>query len=313
MLRSGHVKDVKARAVYTKEHFRVSEGLRADIEHDPIFDTASRGELMAFYAVAFLTRGGGTFEVMTKEDVDAIRARARSKDSDAWKNHYVEMGKKTAIRRLAKRMPQTPALHSALTTDDRLDTGELLDAIRRDERQFAPSRVQGTPQRSLMPATQAPLNDPTDVYSGIDESRIPASSDVGSRQEAPRREAAPRSAEQLATAQHVAANAEDPYEDRAPNDEASEQTSADDKPRKRYAIEEVRCPLGTRVGYPIWMIASADLHEAYEFSRGTKRYAAFTEAAESVLDMRANGDIPEPSAEDLALLKPPLPPPSEGK
>ncbi len=97
--------------------------------------------------------------------------------------------------------------------------------------------------------------------------------------------------------------------DRAPLDEQAteEEAPATAEPRKRYGVEETRCPMGSRVGYPLWMVASADLLEAYNFARTTTRHKEFADAAESVLEMRRNEDIPEPTAEELALPKPPLP------
>jgi recombination protein RecT len=76
MIRSGHVKDVKARASTRTSISASSKGCAPILEHVPSYDATTRGELMAFYAVAFLARGGGTFEVMTKDDVTRS-ARAR--------------------------------------------------------------------------------------------------------------------------------------------------------------------------------------------------------------------------------------------
>jgi recombination protein RecT len=118
MIRSGHVRDVKARAVYAKEHFRHEEGANAILEHHPITVTAARGPLVAAYAIAWLKGGVTTFDVMGRDEIEAIRQRANSRDSDAWKNHYDEMAKKTAIRRLAKRMPHAATLADAVTWDE---------------------------------------------------------------------------------------------------------------------------------------------------------------------------------------------------
>ena len=115
---TGFYRGTKARAVYAKEHFIYEEGLSQRLEHTPIWSSQDRGDLIAFYAISFDRHGRGTFEVMSKPDVDKIRAGSPSKDSDAWKNHYAEMGKKTAIRRLAKRLPQaTNRLKAAIESD----------------------------------------------------------------------------------------------------------------------------------------------------------------------------------------------------
>lgn len=122
MLRSGHVRDVYAEAVYERDHFRMTRGTEPRLEHEPAL-TKDRGELVGFYAVAVLRHGRTTFEYMSDADVESIRVKARSGNSPAWRERRPEMGKKTVIRRLAKRMPQTDALRSALGVET--DTGDV--------------------------------------------------------------------------------------------------------------------------------------------------------------------------------------------
>lgn len=128
LLRSGHVRDVWARAVYQGDQFSYRYGLHPDLEHRPIGrDPRERPDASTVthaYAVAVLRRGE-TFEVMTRAEIDAIRdgARRGDKDSEAWVKHYPEMAKKTAIRRLAKRLPQTEILADALTAGEDEDEG----------------------------------------------------------------------------------------------------------------------------------------------------------------------------------------------
>lgn len=144
MIRSGHVRDVKAYAVYRNEHFRATAGARPVLEHDPIMTETARGPLVAAYAVAWLRGGHPTWEVMTRDEIDAIRKRARSGNSEAWREHYDEMAKKTAIRRLAKRMPQSPELADALGIEDEsaepLVRGEVRIVEREQPAQLMPGR-----------------------------------------------------------------------------------------------------------------------------------------------------------------------------
>ena len=44
--------------------------------------------------------------ILSKEDVDRIRQASKSSSNGPWVTHYAEMAKKTAIRRLAKYLPQ---------------------------------------------------------------------------------------------------------------------------------------------------------------------------------------------------------------
>lgn len=116
-LNSRHVTDMAARAVYEGEHFRVQYGLEEILEHIPAFSTEKRA-LTHVYCVAWLRSGKATYDVMSRAQVEAIRAAAPSRDSDAWKKHFDEMCKKTIVRRLAKRLPQTPQLLDAMAADE---------------------------------------------------------------------------------------------------------------------------------------------------------------------------------------------------
>ncbi len=64
-------------------------------------------EITHFFARNEFKSGGWQATVMTKAEVDAIRDGLRY-SSDVWRDHYVEMGKKTVINRHSKLLPQSP-------------------------------------------------------------------------------------------------------------------------------------------------------------------------------------------------------------
>lgn len=93
---------------------------------------AVRGELQCFYAIARFKDGGTHWDVMSRPEVDAIRdasqgyrmAKRYAKDgkiNSPWAQHYVEMGKKTVVRRIAKFLPMQVQKAAALA--DAYDTG----------------------------------------------------------------------------------------------------------------------------------------------------------------------------------------------
>ena len=117
-IQARHVRDVRARAVYKNDRFVIRQGTHETIEHDRAL--GNRGPLVAVYAVADLVGNRSTFEVMDRDEVDAIRAKSPSggRSDSPWATHYDEMAKKTAVKRLLKRMPQNPALTRAITAED---------------------------------------------------------------------------------------------------------------------------------------------------------------------------------------------------
>jgi recombination protein RecT len=73
------------------------------------------------YAVAKLKDGACQFEVMGKNDVDAIRGRSKSANSGPWVTDYDQMAKKTVIRRLIKYLPISIEAARAVAIEDKHD------------------------------------------------------------------------------------------------------------------------------------------------------------------------------------------------
>jgi phage RecT family recombinase len=99
--RSGQIVSLSARTVHEKDHFTYRYGLDETVEHVPA--NGERGQLTYVYAVAKLKDGGVQFEVMSRNEIDKVRAQSKAKDSGPWVTHFEEMAKKTAIRRLLGR------------------------------------------------------------------------------------------------------------------------------------------------------------------------------------------------------------------
>ena len=81
------------------------------------------GSVFAAYAVARFKDGSAKAEVMSVDEVNAIRARSRAGQSGPWVTDWNEMAKKTAFRRLSKWLPLSPEYRDALDADaDEPDT-----------------------------------------------------------------------------------------------------------------------------------------------------------------------------------------------
>lgn len=122
--RSGEILSIEARAVYERDTFSLSYGLTSNLEHTPYLDGDS-GPLRFVYAVAKLKDGGVQFDVMSRSQVDAIRARSRAGKSGPWVTDYDEMAKKTVVRRLFKMLPVSVELAEVFEKDDASEFGEL--------------------------------------------------------------------------------------------------------------------------------------------------------------------------------------------
>jgi phage RecT family recombinase len=122
---SGEVANVYAHEVHEHDFIDCDLGVDKRLVHKPnLF--GERGQVIGYYAVVKYRDGSSDFEPMTLQQVHIIRDRSDSwcafkagkLASTPWATDEEEMGKKTAIKRLLKRVAQSPDLASALGFDD---------------------------------------------------------------------------------------------------------------------------------------------------------------------------------------------------
>lgn len=119
--RSGQIVSLTARTVMENDKFSYRYGLDETIEHIP--SDGERGAMTHVYSVAKLKDGGVQFEVMSRADVERVRAGSKAKDNGPWVTHFEEMARKTAIRRLFKYLPVSIEMQRAITLDEQADAG----------------------------------------------------------------------------------------------------------------------------------------------------------------------------------------------
>ena len=103
-------------AVYSCDKFEWTCGTNPNIVHVPdIRGDRTEQNFIAAYCI-YRIDGELQYTVMTKSEIDSIRRRAKSQD--IWTSDYVEMAKKTVIRRAAKNWPRIPEVFKAIEEDD---------------------------------------------------------------------------------------------------------------------------------------------------------------------------------------------------
>lgn len=128
--RSGEVVSVRAVVVREKDRFRMAEGLEQTIDHEPFLD-GDAGPLKYVYCVVKLKEGGYIVEVMSRAQIDAVKARSRSGTSGPWVTDYEEMAKKTVARRCLKWAPLSSERYAKALDYDNSDTvdGEVVAQV----------------------------------------------------------------------------------------------------------------------------------------------------------------------------------------
>ena len=125
-LRSGMIAKLNADLICDKDEFAFDMG---DILHHRINFREPRGEPYAAYAMAVTKTGEKFVQVLTKDEIEAIRDNSQGwrafkagyAKSSPWQDAPGEMWKKTAFRRLAKWLPLSSEFRDALEVDDKSD------------------------------------------------------------------------------------------------------------------------------------------------------------------------------------------------
>lgn len=117
MRQSKEVSTIAAECVYENDEwdYRIVNGV-PQLNHAPCF-SGDRGKVKLVYAVAVLSDGGIMSEVMTMEDINKVMGASRSKNGP-WKTWFDQMAKKSALRRLAKRLPQSSDIEVVYRDDN---------------------------------------------------------------------------------------------------------------------------------------------------------------------------------------------------
>lgn len=120
---SGELAAITAQIVFQNDRFRYwvdSDG--EHIEHEPLLFEA-RGDIIGVYALAKTKDGAIYVEPMSKAQVEQVRAVSAARNNGPWVDWWEEMAKKTAIRRLSKRLPMSTdkdeeAVRRVIESDD---------------------------------------------------------------------------------------------------------------------------------------------------------------------------------------------------
>lgn len=116
MCRAG-ARKVEAYVVREGDTFEYGLGLEPYLRHQPMGD--ARRRITHAYAIASLRSGEKVFEVVSADEINGIR----QKYSKQWKSGDLPewYARKTAVRRLWKYVPKTPALEALVQHDEDSD------------------------------------------------------------------------------------------------------------------------------------------------------------------------------------------------
>lgn len=143
--RSGKIRRLEAHVVYEADEFQVRFGTDPGLTHIPSMK-AERGDIVAAYMVVQMEGESIQVEVMTREDILAIRDRSRASKNGPWVTDFAEMCRKTVVRRGCKYLPM-----------DTEESEPLARAMELDADDFEPM-VPTLPERKAPPSLRSALS-----------------------------------------------------------------------------------------------------------------------------------------------------------
>ena len=103
---SGQIDSMAAKAVYENDEFDYWLDENGEhLRYKPTFE--KRGAFKLAFAYAKMKSGEFVVEVMTKEDIDKVKASSKTSGYGPWVDWYERMACKTVFHRIAKRLPNS--------------------------------------------------------------------------------------------------------------------------------------------------------------------------------------------------------------
>lgn len=150
-MRSGQVSNIHADVVCENDKFEADTGR---VSHKVDYKNP-RGKVYAAYCLIRFKDGSEKAEVMSMDEIEAIRKRCRAGNSGPWVTDFNEMAKKTAARRTFKWVPLSPEIRDVVEKDaDVIDVPASPVARSEPINHFQLPADEAVPEAETKPAAQ---------------------------------------------------------------------------------------------------------------------------------------------------------------
>jgi recombination protein RecT len=141
--RSGIIEHISAHVVYKDDEFVYQPHLKNPIFHQPDMNKPrSHENIVAAYMVAQVKGSDWVHcEVMTRQEIEAVRARSKQPDGELWRQNYAEACRKTVLRRGLKYLPLNLVALAEEEVEETPVSQEVIDVAVESE-EHAPAEVQ---------------------------------------------------------------------------------------------------------------------------------------------------------------------------
>jgi recombination protein RecT len=119
---------ISAHEVYSEDVFEPKLGAKKELNHIPVC-FGERGVLVGVYAIAYFPDGTIDFETLDMIELEKCRKASKNPNGSVYKLWEKEMYKKSAVRRLFKRLPKNKDIARLQSYDEKTQIGEDVSDI----------------------------------------------------------------------------------------------------------------------------------------------------------------------------------------
>lgn len=157
-------------AVHEGDLFEYELGLHPKLIHTPKPSTTLPKFAFA-YCVASFKDGRKEFKVMSRAEIEAIRARSKAGQRGPWVTDYDAMAMKSVIRNMVKYLPMSVELQTAIGLDESAELGETQNLDNLIKPHSAPilTKQERLDDKMASPATDPPQNGDPDSFENFED------------------------------------------------------------------------------------------------------------------------------------------------
>jgi recombination protein RecT len=165
-----HGLSLEAFLVHENDEFDYELGYEPVLRHKPPRLGSDRGEVLGAYAVARHVDGRKWLDVMSRDEIEKVRAVSRAATSEygPWVNHWGEMARKTVARRLFKQLPLDDVDEADAKVIEAGDADADLPSLARPTMSVQEANVAASLGGALPPQTEPPDDTPVEQVDEAD-------------------------------------------------------------------------------------------------------------------------------------------------
>jgi recombination protein RecT len=162
---------LEAFLVFEHDDFEYEFGYEPSLHHKPPKLGSDRGQVLGAYAVARHVDGRKWLDVMSRDEIEKVRAVSRAATSEygPWVNHWGEMARKTVARRLFKQLPLDDVDEADAKVIEAGDADADLPSLARPTMSVQEANVAASLGGALPPQTEPPDDTPVELGELADE------------------------------------------------------------------------------------------------------------------------------------------------